>query len=76
MDSKHNVLKGLHCIQELTLYILGNFSCFCCCLLTLKKKSVTRSEFLTFWNVGPDLGPNCLQKLSVDDKSHHWQANN
>ena len=21
--------------------------------------------------VGPDLGPNCLQRLSTDDKSHH-----
>ena len=21
-------------------------------------------------NVGPDLGPNCLQRLSVDDKIH------
>ena len=20
---------------------------------------------------GPDLGPNCLQRLSADDKSHH-----
>ena len=22
--------------------------------------------------VRPDLGPNCLQRLSADDKSHHW----
>ena len=22
-------------------------------------------------SVGPDLGPNCLQRLSVDDKSPH-----
>ena len=22
-------------------------------------------------SVGPDLGPNCLQRLSADDKSHH-----
>ena len=21
--------------------------------------------------VGPDLGPNCLQRLSADDESHH-----
>ena len=25
-------------------------------------------------NVGPDLGPNCLQMLSVDDKSRRWQG--
>ena len=24
-------------------------------------------------SVGPDLGPNCLQKLSADDKSRHKQ---
>ena len=25
-------------------------------------------------SVGPDLGPNCLQRLSADDKSHHLQG--
>ena len=25
--------------------------------------------------VGPDLGPNCLQRLSADDKSRSYQAN-
>ena len=25
-------------------------------------------------SVGPDLGPNCLQRLSVDDKSRCWQG--
>ena len=24
--------------------------------------------------VGPDLGPNCLQRLSADDKSHYLQV--
>ena len=24
--------------------------------------------------VGPDLGPSCLQKLSVDDKGRHYQG--
>ena len=23
--------------------------------------------------VGPDLGPNCLQRLSTDDKIRHWR---
>ena len=27
-------------------------------------------------NVGPDLGPNRLQRLSVDDKSHRWHGKN
>ena len=25
-------------------------------------------------NVGPDLGPNCLKRLSADDKSRRWQG--
>ena len=25
-------------------------------------------------SVGPDLGPNCLQRLSATDKSHHLQG--
>ena len=25
-------------------------------------------------SVGPDLGPNCLQRLSADDKSRHLQG--
>ena len=24
--------------------------------------------------VGPDLGPNCLQKLSADNCYRHWQT--
>ena len=24
--------------------------------------------------VGPDFGPNCLQRLSEDDKSRRWQG--
>ena len=24
-------------------------------------------------SVGPDLGPDCLQRLSADDKSRRWQ---
>ena len=25
-------------------------------------------------NVGPDMGPNCFQRLSIDDKIRHWQG--
>ena len=25
-------------------------------------------------SVGPDLGPNCLQRSSADDKIRHWQT--
>ena len=24
-------------------------------------------------NVGPDMGPNCFQRLSIDDKIRHWR---
>ena len=52
--------------------MLGNFSCFCL-LLTLFKKilSATLSEYpdQDWRSFGPDLGPNCLQKLSADDTS-------
>ena len=62
--------------------MLGKFSCFCCRLLTFfkinffKKKirnTIRVSNSLDpdqdLQNVGPDLGPNCLQMLSVDDKN-------
>ena len=58
--------------------VLGNSSCLCCCLLTLKiyffKKKfkntirVSNSLDLDPDSVSPDLGPNCLQRLSADDK--------
>ena len=60
------------------------FSCFCCHLLTFQY--LTFQKFLSFSNTiqvsnildpdqdrpsaGPDLGPNCLQRLSVYNKSH------
>ena len=59
-------------------------SCFCCSLLTIFKinffKKSTRNS-ITVSNgldpdqdqlsVGPDLGQNCLQRLSADDLSCH-----
>ena len=54
-------------IFKLTLSMLGNFSC----LLTFKKSLPgTLSECQTVWihSVSP-MGPNCLQRLSADDKS-------
>ena len=58
--------------------MLGNFSwCFCRQLPFFKitffknNRSGTISECQTIWvrSVGPDLGPNSLQRLSADDKS-------
>ena len=60
--------------------MMGNFSCVCCRLLTFfkinfKKKSFTSTIRLSNGldpdeerpSVGPDLGPNCLQRISEDD---------
>ena len=61
--------------------MLGNFSCFCCVLTFLKKKSfkstirVSNSldPDLDRQNVGPDLGSKCLQRLSADDTKGAFQ---
>ena len=60
--------------------MLGNFSCFGR-LLTLAKLAFSKKSFRNKIrvsnglvpdqdqrSVGPDLGPNCLQRLSADDK--------
>ena len=60
--------------------MLGNFSCFCCFLLTFFKITFLRKKFrFTIrvsnvldkdkdrHSVGPDLGPTCLQRLSADN---------
>ena len=59
---------------------LGNFSCFCCHLLTFKKKNFQEHKSIRVSNhldpdqdqhsFGHDLGGNCLQRLSPDDKCH------
>ena len=61
--------------------MLGNFSCFCCLLLTffisnfLKKSSMKTIRVSNGFGpdqdghfVGPDPDHNCLQMLSADDK--------
>ena len=67
--------------DRLTIFMLGNFSCFCCHLLTFSKIKVFKKSFRNTirvsnrldpdraqQNVGPDLGPICLQRLSEDNK--------
>ena len=62
--------------------MLGNFSFFCCRLLTFYKLTFSKNSFRNTirvsnrldpdqdrHSVGPDLGPNCLQTLSAGDKS-------
>ena len=53
----------------------GLFSSFCCLMLTFFKINIFKKLFTIRMSnsfghpVGSDLGPNCLQKLSADDKS-------
>ena len=57
--------------------MLVNFSCFCCHLLTFFQINFSKNSFRNIIRVsdgldpdqdccslGPDLGPNCLQRLS------------
>ena len=74
--------EGINAKNKLTLCMLGIFSCFCCLLTFLSKNNFFEYYFMNNIRVsngldpdqdrrcvGPDLGPNCLQILSVDDKS-------
>ena len=74
------VLTSFQLVFHLSsLCMLGNFSCFCCRLLTFfskltfSKKSFRNTIRMSIssdqdqLSVGPDLGPNCLQRLSADD---------
>ena len=63
--------------------MLGNFSCFCCRLLTFFSKLIFKKNSFRSTigvsngldpdqdqlNISPDLGPNYLQRLSADDES-------
>ena len=71
-------VKNIH-QQYSTLSMLGKFTCFCCYLLTFFKiyffeklfdrNTIRGSKDLDpdqdRHSVGPDLGPNCLQRLSL-----------
>ena len=63
------------------LCMLGNFSCFCCCLLNFSKSTFSKNALRNTiresnsldpdqdqHSVDHDLEPNCLQKLSAEDK--------
>ena len=71
----------------LTFCMLGDFSCFCCCLLIFSKLTFSKKSFSNVirvsngsgpdqdrHSVGPDLGPNCSQRLSIHNKSHCQQG--
>ena len=64
-----------------TFYLLGNFALLCR-LLFLSKSTFSKNPFRYIFRVshsldlnqaqhfvGPDLDPNCLQRLSADDTS-------
>ena len=73
-------------LDILTLCMLGNSACFfvICVVFFFLKFTFQKKSFRNIIRVsnsldpdqaqhfvGPDLGPNCLQMISADDKSHH-----
>ena len=69
------------CDSDNGLCMLGNyFPCFCCHLLIFFIISFFKKFFQEHYqsfnglNTDQDLGPNCLQRLSADDKSRNWTA--
>ena len=70
--------------EILKLCISSNFACFWSSAVFFqnqhfrKIKDTRVSNILdpdqARQNVGPDLDPNCLQKLSADEKSCRWQT--
>ena len=73
----HNIFKYIIFqiwSKGLTLYMLGNFSYFCCRLLTFCKSNYFKKFFQETNGLDPDQvliqqSPNCLQRLSADEKS-------
>ena len=72
-----------HCCKH-NFCTLGNFACFLSSLDFFLKINFFKKSFRNTIRVsnsldpdqdqnfvGPDLGPNCLQRLSADDKSRH-----
>ena len=74
-------MRGIRKQRALTLCILGNYSKFCHLPIFFKISTFKKSfrNIIKVSNgldsdqdrhsVGPDLRPNCLQRLSADDKS-------
>ena len=73
---------GYRPMNLITLCMLGNFTCFCCRQLTFLKISFLKKIFQDHYQsvkqfgsrsgptfVRPDMGPNCLQRLSADNKN-------
>ena len=73
-------------VKNLTLCTLDNFSCFCC-HLTFFKINFSKNYFMNTirvsngldsnqyrQNIGTDLGSNCLQSSSTEDKSHRVES--
>ena len=84
--ASQNILRNLFTpnIRISTLCMLGNFAFFVVldfCFLKLTFSKISFRNTIRMSNsldpdqarlfVGPDLGPNCLQRLSADDKSCH-----
>ena len=52
---------------KLALCMLSKFSCFCCHLLNTIRLSNSLAPHQAWHSLGPDLSPNCFQRLSADE---------
>ena len=89
-DYQQIMLEGKDLSNQLTLGMLDIFSCICQCswlffkINFLKKKSFRNTIRVSNGldpdqvrhNVGRNLGPNCLQRLSTKDKSCRYKGQN
>ena len=81
---KHYSLEGAQCSSNIIYGCFGLKQYFICCrLLTFFKINVFKKFYQEHYSsikqlgsrsgpmfhVGPDLGPNCLQRISAEDKS-------
>ena len=72
-ESENSILCDL-----LNFLLGGSFLCFCCRLLIFfqKKKKQKKKQFQKHDRVSngfdPDHDPNCLQRLSADDKNYNY----
>ena len=58
-------------LSSADIFFQNQFIC-CCCFFFLKKSGISvecQAVWIQIMPIGPDLGPNCLQRLLADDTS-------
>ena len=86
-ESSHYLQPFLLCLLTLCSYFSYDVVVVCCCFWFIKINFFSKTTFRIAirvsnsldphqerLSVGPDLGPNCLQRLLADDKNHRQQS--